>query len=75
MKDDDILDIAISYDGTWQKRGFSSHNGIGIITDLLTGLVVDFEVLSNFCLRCTAAEAKYKEKPEEYEAWKANQKD
>ena len=31
-----IRDVAVSYDGTWQRRGHSSHNGIGIAIDLLT---------------------------------------
>ena len=47
-----MLDIAVSYDGTWQKRGHSSHNGIGCAIELLTGLPIDNEVLSNFCLKC-----------------------
>ena len=42
----------MSYDGAWQRRGFSSHNGVGSVIDLLTGLPVDFEVLSNFCSKC-----------------------
>ncbi len=50
-----VLDIAVSYDGTWQKRGHSSHNGIGCVIDLITGLPIDYEVLSNFCLKCKIA--------------------
>ena len=46
--DQGILDIAVSYDGAWQRHGFSSHNGVGLVIDLLTGLPLDFEVLSNF---------------------------
>ena len=52
--DQGILDIAVSYDGAWQRRGFSSHNGVGLVIDLLTGLPIDFEVLSNFCSKCEA---------------------
>ena len=26
-----ILTIAVSFDGSWQKRGFTSHNGIGAV--------------------------------------------
>ena len=51
-----ILTIAVSFDGSWQKRGFTSHNGIGAVIDLLTGLPIDFEVLSNFCIKCKAVE-------------------
>ena len=51
-QNDEKVDIAVSFDGTWQKRGHTSHNGIGIAIDLLTGYVVDFEVLSNICVHC-----------------------
>lgn len=48
----EFIDIAVSYDGTWHKRGHTSHSGIGVAIDILTGYVVDFEVMSNFCLTC-----------------------
>ena len=50
-----VLDIGVSYDGSWQKRGYSSHNGMGSVIDLLTGLPIDYEVLSNFCSKCKIA--------------------
>ena len=53
-----ILNIGVSFDGSWQKRGYSSHNGMGSVIDLLTGLPIDYEVLSNFCFKCKAAEEK-----------------
>ena len=53
-----ILDIAVSFDGAWQRRGHSSHNGVGTVIDLLTGLPVDYEVLCNFCYKCQAAAGK-----------------
>ena len=33
---ENILDVAISYNGTWQKRGHSSHNGAVVIIAILT---------------------------------------
>ena len=33
---DGILDIAVSFDGSWQKRGFQSHTGMASVIDLLT---------------------------------------
>ena len=51
-----IVDISVSYDGTWQKRGFTSLFGVGVCIDVLTGLVVDFEVLSKYCHACKLAE-------------------
>ena len=32
-------------DGTWHKGGHTSHTGIGVAVDILTGFVVDFEVV------------------------------
>ena len=52
--DEGVLDVAVSFDGAWQRRGHSSHNGIGSVIDLLTGLPIDYEVLSNFCFKCQA---------------------
>ena len=61
----DTLDIAVSYDGTWQKRGHTSHHDLGAAIDLVTGFVVDFEVMSNFCVACErgpkAGDPKYEE--------------
>ena len=58
-----ILDVAVSFDGSWQKRGHSSHNGMASVIELMTGLPLDYEVLSNYCQKCKLAEG---EKSEEY---------
>ncbi|KAK6178186.1 hypothetical protein SNE40_012996 [Patella caerulea] len=50
---DKIKNIAVSSDGTWHKRGFSSHYGVVAIVDLLTNLVIDSEVMSNYCTFCS----------------------
>ena len=46
---------AVTFDGAWQTRGFSSHTGIGVACDLETGLCLDTEVMSNFCTGCLSA--------------------
>ena len=53
-----IIDISVSFDGTWQKRGFTSLYGVGICIDVLTGYVVDYVVLSKYCHACKLQEAK-----------------
>ena len=53
-----ILDIAVSYDRSWQERGYTSHNGMASVIDLMTGYPIDFEVLSNYCSKCRIAEDK-----------------
>lgn len=47
------LDIAVSYDGTWLKRGHTSHIGASFVTEVETGMVIDFEVLWNVCPVCS----------------------
>ncbi|GFY31639.1 uncharacterized protein TNCV_4199501 [Trichonephila clavipes] len=47
--------MSVSYDGTWQKRGHTSNLGLEIIIDILSGLVLDFEVLSKYCHNCVVA--------------------
>ena len=39
-------------DSTWHNCGHTSHTGIGVAIDILTGQVVDVEVVSNFCQVC-----------------------
>ncbi|GFX00012.1 uncharacterized protein TNCV_3080081 [Trichonephila clavipes] len=55
LKNQEIIDVSVSYDGTWQKRGHTSNLGLGIIIDVLSGLVLDFEVLSKYCQNCVVA--------------------
>ena len=66
---DGTIDITVSYDGTWQKRGQTSHNGAGVLIDALTGLVLDYEVLSNTCRLCTIKAAQLDD--EKVDRWKA----
>ena len=47
-----IINIGVTYDGTWQKRGFSSLYGVGICIDIMTGLVIDYELMSKYCQSC-----------------------
>ena len=51
-----ILNISIAFDGTWQRRGHFSHNGVGAVIELITGLPIDYEILRNFCLKGKIAE-------------------
>ncbi|RUS68925.1 hypothetical protein EGW08_023314 [Elysia chlorotica] len=59
----------ISYDGTWHKRGHSSHFGVGVAIDIESGFVLDTQVLSNYCHGCEVGP-----KPESplYIQWRAD---
>ncbi|KAL1486825.1 hypothetical protein MTO96_031196 [Rhipicephalus appendiculatus] len=50
---DGSMNVAVMFDGTRQKRGHKSHNGVGTAT----GLCFDFQVLSNYCLSCSRHKA------------------
>ncbi|GFU29883.1 uncharacterized protein NPIL_300571 [Nephila pilipes] len=43
-------DIAVAVDGSWQKRGFSSKNGVVTVTSVDTGKVIDVKILSKHCI-------------------------
>lgn len=64
-----IIDIESSYDGTWHKRGHTSMYGVGIAIDILTGLVVDFEVLSKYCHMCVHGAAELDSYSPEFHIW------
>jgi len=57
MHNDEIIDIAVSYDGTWHTRGHRSLYGIGVVVQITTGLVVDYEILSKYCHMCSIQKA------------------
>jgi hypothetical protein len=43
-------DISAGFDGTWQRRGFKSLNGVVSCTSIDSGKVMDIMVLSKYCL-------------------------
>ena len=49
---DQVVDILVSCDGTWQKRGFSSLFGVVFIIAYETGKVLDYAVLSKHYIGC-----------------------
>ena len=53
---DSVLDTKVSGDGAWQKRGYSSLNGV--VTLIGNGKCIDYEVLSKKCKSCEAWEYK-----------------
>ena len=43
--DEETCGIAVSRDGTWQSRGYSSLNGVLTIISVDTGKVIGYEVM------------------------------
>ncbi|CAN8006086.1 unnamed protein product, partial [Ixodes hexagonus] len=61
-----VVDVCVSFDGTWHKRGHTSHFGLGAVIELDSGLVLDFSVASNYCHGCSIGP---KEGEDGHEEW------
>ena len=66
---DCAVPVAISIDGTWQRRGYSSRYGAVFVISVDTGEVLDYELLSLFCHECKAHQNDNKE-TDSYKDWK-----
>ena len=49
---DSVFDIAVSFDGSWHHRGFTSSHGVGVVMSVDTGDVLDAVALSKDCSVC-----------------------
>ena len=64
------VNIPISFDSSWKTRGFYSNIGFGAAISTSTKKVLDYEILSRLCEKCSIwTEEKQKDKPSEYEKW------
>jgi hypothetical protein len=66
----DDRECGVSIDGSWQKRGYSSHNGVVTVISLDTKKCLDVEVLSDKCQQCQKWGKKINDPS--YSAWKAS---
>ena len=62
--------MTVSVDGTWQRRGFSSLNGVVAAVSVNTGNVVDIEIMSRNCKACESHENMRISNPVDYDLWK-----
>ncbi|GFW71715.1 uncharacterized protein TNCV_219291 [Trichonephila clavipes] len=67
--DKDIVDIGVSYDGSWLTRGHTSNIGVGCVIDLLTGFVIDYEVMSKRCGECEQTKFALEEDSADFRIW------
>ena len=68
----DIVDCAVSCDGSWQRRGFSSLDGFVTAISMATGKIVDAEIMSRYCKGCVSNETYKTLDPIRYERWQAD---
>ena len=71
VSDNDIIDISVSFYGSWLTRGHKSLIGIGSVIDVLTGLDIDGYVCSLYCHICSwTGEFIKRETPHRYKHWR-----
>ena len=66
----EVIDVIVTVDGTWQKRGRTSLFGVVVVIAWVAGQVLDVEVLSKHCEACKMNEGLLSS--EEYEEWYAD---
>ena len=71
-KGDDIADIAVTIDGTWMNREYSSLYGNVLALSWQTGKVVDYSIMSKFCHECKYWESQENRSLQDYLYWKRN---
>lgn len=74
VTEDDVINISVSYDGTWHKRGFTSNYGVGCVIDMDTGFIIDYCILSKFCRNCSMTKQQLGEDSAEYYFWNIGHK-
>ena len=72
--DNSIIDIPVSCDGSWQRRGFASLNGSFTSISVDTGKIIDTEVMSRYCKGCKSKEKLKNTNKSAYETWRLNHK-
>ena len=70
--EDSLTDCTVSLDGSWQKRGHDSLNGVVTAINRVNDKVIDYHVMSKKCKVCQIWNKK-KGSPE-YDVWKTEPK-
>ena len=56
---DDTIDLTVSYNGSLMTHGHKWQYGIGCVIEVMTGLAIDFQVMSLYCQRCAYASTRH----------------
>ncbi|CAB3995832.1 Hypothetical predicted protein [Paramuricea clavata] len=65
----DVAEIAVSYDGTWSKRGYTANFGAGFVISVETGEVLDYDFESKLCMEYATAKKDLGEDSSEFDMW------
>ena len=71
----DIVDVTVTCDGTWSRRGFVAPYGVVAVISWETCQVLDVTVLSKSCKVCKEAESTMGSESQEFLDWMAKHQD
>ncbi len=63
------VDITVTFDGTWSKRGYTANYGAVVVISWDTGRVLDTHVLSKYCGKCARKRGEFPETSDEFKQW------
>ena len=66
--------VGVSVDRTWQRKGFTSLNGVITAISIDSGKVLDVAILSKSCKDCSKMQAILAIDPPAYNKWNATRK-
>ena len=69
-----VAKVAVTVDGTWQKRGHSSRIGVVFVIAVRTGEVLDYSLKSLSCHECQSHEHDHKDS-DQYKKWLQKHRD
>ena len=67
LSKDSLVDVPVTFDSTWSKRGFSANHCVGYVISAATGKVIDLEVISKTCHQCSQMQARLDK--ESFDEW------
>ena len=62
-----VIDVHVSCDGTWSKRGFTATHGVIVVISMESGQVLDFQILSKHCSVCARKKGQLGESSETHQ--------
>ena len=70
----DAADVGVSVDRTWQRKSFTSLNGVIRAISIDSGKVLDTGILSKICKDCNKMQTIKAIDPQAYDKWNAAHK-
>ena len=66
---DEVINVTVTCDGTWSKRGFTAMYGVVVVIAWETGQMLDFQIKSKRCMACALKLNSVDEDSEEFRMW------